>query len=122
MITTRHLSKKCLVVQLQASEWVIDSASDDCQQCGARFTFFNRSDSFMISSAHFELEQCITCIKLLMYDIRRHHCRACGQLLCGDCSSSWAEVKGAKENPARICKLCVARIAAPASKPSCSVV
>ena len=43
-----------------APDWVPDTASEHCANCNGNFTFFNR----------------------------RHHCRPCGRLVCGDCTSS----------------------------------
>ncbi|KAM9978873.1 hypothetical protein ACTFIY_012614 [Dictyostelium cf. discoideum] len=40
-------------------EWVADNSSNKCEMCSSTFTFLNR----------------------------RHHCRRCGHLFCGDCCS-----------------------------------
>jgi len=41
-----------------APVWDPDASSDKCSKCNAQFTMFNR----------------------------RHHCRHCGKIVCGDCS------------------------------------
>ncbi|KAL1789538.1 zinc finger protein FYVE domain-containing protein 26 isoform X1 [Sigmodon hispidus] len=37
---------------------------------------------------------------------RRHHCRRCGRLVCGSCSTKKMAVEGCRENPARVCDQC----------------
>lgn len=46
--------------------WIDDAFSKSCLQCGDPFTFINR----------------------------KHHCRMCGQLVCGDCSFTRSLVEG----------------------------
>ena len=36
-----------------------------------------------------ESDFCVACNEKFSLFIRRHHCRACGRLLCNDCSSNW---------------------------------
>ena len=49
---------------------------------------------------------------------RRHHCRACGQLVCADCSRSRVSVPGS-DNLKRACDLCAAaRRDLPACEPT----
>lgn len=60
--------------------WRPDGASDSCLCCGKDFSIWTR---------------------------RRHHCRACGELVCGDCSPFSAAFPqlGYKE-PVRVCTKC----------------
>lgn len=37
---------------------------------------------------------------------RRHHCRRCGRLVCGSCSTKKMVVEGFRENPTRVCDQC----------------
>lgn len=37
---------------------------------------------------------------------RRHHCRRCGRLVCGSCSTKKMVVEGCRENPTRVCDQC----------------
>jgi hypothetical protein len=52
-----------------------------------------------------EVFQCRGCLIPFTLTCRRHHCRACGKIYCGDCSSEQARVSGSK-NIKRVCKWC----------------
>lgn len=56
--------------------WVIDASS--CQTCQGAFTMFNR----------------------------KHHCRRCGGIFCGNCTSQRAVLRGQGDAPVRICDPC----------------
>tara|TARA_B100000795_G_scaffold164786_1_gene123941 strand:- start:86 stop:331 length:246 start_codon:yes stop_codon:yes gene_type:complete len=44
----------------------------------------------------------------LVFSRRRHHCRCCGGLFCGACSSNFAPLPGfGIEAPARVCERCL---------------
>ena len=58
--------------------WVPDSHSSTCQECHAKFTFI----------------------------IRKHHCRACGRLLCSYCSRFQEPLEYLSWNPSRVCGVC----------------
>ena len=60
-------------------EWESDAASTQCRLCGGKWGLLRR----------------------------RHHCRACGQLVCDDCSRSRINVPGS-DNLKRSCDLCTA--------------
>jgi hypothetical protein len=51
----------------------------------------------------------------------RHHCRACGELVCASCSSGRARLRGSAE-PLRVCARCVVARAAGASASSPGIV
>ncbi|KAH0521044.1 Zinc finger FYVE domain-containing protein 26 [Microtus ochrogaster] len=60
-------------------QWVPDETESTCMVCcRERFTMFNR----------------------------RHHCRRCGRLVCGSCSTKKMVVEGCRENPTRVCDQC----------------
>lgn len=60
-------------------QWVPDETESICMVCRREhFTMFNR----------------------------RHHCRRCGRLVCGSCSSKKMVVEGCRENPTRVCDQC----------------
>ncbi|XP_052041534.1 zinc finger FYVE domain-containing protein 26 [Apodemus sylvaticus] len=60
-------------------QWVPDESASICMVCcREHFTMFNR----------------------------RHHCRRCGRLVCGSCSSKKMVVEGCRENPTRVCDQC----------------
>ncbi|XP_028644669.1 zinc finger FYVE domain-containing protein 26 isoform X3 [Grammomys surdaster] len=60
-------------------QWVPDETESICMVCcREHFTMFNR----------------------------RHHCRRCGRLVCGSCSTKKMVVDGCRENPTRVCDQC----------------
>ncbi|GAB9471276.1 hypothetical protein Gpo141_00008496 [Globisporangium polare] len=60
--------------------WRPDAASDSCLCCGKGFSIWTR---------------------------RRHHCRACGELVCGDCSPFSGPIPAlGYAEPVRVCKDC----------------
>tara|TARA_R110002050_G_scaffold3853_1_gene19806 strand:+ start:220 stop:1215 length:996 start_codon:yes stop_codon:yes gene_type:complete len=60
----------------EAPVWIPDDASPKCLLCQKDFTFINR----------------------------RHHCRACGRVVCGACSSKRLTLSG--PNLQRVCNIC----------------
>lgn len=67
-----------VAVAAVAPVWVPDSRTSMCMLCCARFTPLRR----------------------------RHHCRACGKVVCGSCSNFRAPLKYAADEPMRVCSLC----------------
>lgn len=61
-----------------APAWLPDSAVSMCQLCSVHFTWTRR----------------------------RHHCRACGMIFCGECSGYYAPLKYLQGRPGRICQTC----------------
>ncbi|KAK0398627.1 hypothetical protein QR680_002681 [Steinernema hermaphroditum] len=62
-----------------AAVWIPDSEADNCMCC---------------YSARFSVLQ------------RRHHCRACGNVVCGSCSTHNLIVNGVSKRPVRVCDTC----------------
>jgi len=60
----------------QAPVWVPDNEAKLCRQCEVKFTITNR----------------------------RHHCRQCGEVVCGDCSNNKRYLQG--QGKVRICVAC----------------
>jgi len=58
--------------------WKPDSEAPTCMSCGAPFNLINR----------------------------RHHCRQCGDIFCGKCSSEQSVVPTVSEKPVRVCACC----------------
>jgi len=59
--------------------WMLDDAAPQCMRCKNPFTVISR----------------------------RHHCRSCGDVVCGDCSPSKAIVPGVnREREVRVCITC----------------
>lgn len=65
--------------------------------------------------AHWEADEnvphCRLCLTSFTLTTRRHHCRACGQIFCGDCSRYYLllpEEMGYSE-PRRTCRTCLHR-------------
>lgn len=61
-----------------APPWLPDSAVSMCQLCSVQFTVTRR----------------------------RHHCRACGQIFCSDCSSYLAPLRYKSDKLGRVCQSC----------------
>jgi hypothetical protein len=59
--------------------WMSDDSSTSCLLCKSSFTFF----------------------------LRRHHCRACGKLVCAKCSQNKAVINNLEERKSRVCEECV---------------
>eukprot|EP01065_Artemidia_motanka_P051121 TRINITY_DN8915_c0_g1_i2.p1 TRINITY_DN8915_c0_g1~~TRINITY_DN8915_c0_g1_i2.p1 ORF type:complete len:1034 (+),score=176.71 TRINITY_DN8915_c0_g1_i2:75-3104(+) len=51
---------------------------------------------------------CKACRAQFTVLFRRHHCRACGHVFCGDCSSQTSPVPPAHPTPVRVCASCFA--------------
>lgn len=50
---------------------------------------------------------CMSCLKTFNLFNRRHHCRACGLLICGECSPSSALLKDFEDiGPQKVCGKC----------------
>nr|XP_020671363.1 FYVE, RhoGEF and PH domain-containing protein 6 [Pogona vitticeps] len=49
---------------------------------------------------------CMICTSEFTLTWRRHHCRACGKIICQACSSNKHKLDYMKNNPARVCDLC----------------
>ncbi|XP_068228877.1 FYVE, RhoGEF and PH domain-containing protein 6-like [Palaemon carinicauda] len=62
----------------QAPVWIPDNRVTMCQQCTAEFTL----------------------------TFRRHHCRACGKVVCDHCSANRAPLQYKKNQPLRVCDTC----------------
>eukprot|EP00249_Psilotum_nudum_P024090 c29088_g1_i1 orf=1487-4636(-) len=60
----------------RGSSWVVDASH--CQLCTSQFTLFNR----------------------------KHHCRRCGGLFCGNCTQQRMVLRGQGDGPVRICDPC----------------
>ena len=58
--------------------WVPDRRVSMCQKCTAEFTVL----------------------------VRRHHCRACGQVVCSNCSANKAPLRYLEFDSARVCDTC----------------
>ena len=61
-----------------APVWIPDQRVTMCQVCSNEFTLVNR----------------------------RHHCRACGKVVCSQCSANKAPIKYRQYEPVRVCSSC----------------
>ena len=69
----------CPCASLPPPHWMLDALLEQCSTCGDPFTLINR----------------------------RHHCRCCGALFCGDCASNVTPLPGfGIEAPVRTCDDC----------------
>ena len=68
------------VPQDPRAHWVPDDSAAVCSECGSEFTFVRR----------------------------RHHCRVCGRLFCGDCTQQTFELppQYGWKGPQRVCESC----------------
>ena len=73
------LSEEQLLLGRVQPFWVPDSEAAACQICGGRFTLVRR----------------------------RHHCRACGKVLCGACCSARAALHYLEGREGRVCTPCL---------------
>lgn len=63
----------------QAPNWVADNNAEYCYECQSTFTFF----------------------------VRKHHCRACGNIFCNQCSNSRTIIPYMEyQQPVRVCNHC----------------
>ena len=51
-------------------------------------------------------ENCNLCRALFSFTSRRHHCRVCGELVCGTCSPHRANLSAAVSTLERVCNAC----------------
>ncbi|KAF3340517.1 rootletin-like protein [Carex littledalei] len=61
---------------MRGASWVVDASH--CQGCASQFTFINR----------------------------KHHCRRCGGIFCGNCTSQRMVLRGQGDSSVRICEPC----------------
>ncbi|KJH41425.1 FYVE zinc finger [Dictyocaulus viviparus] len=66
-----------------AAVWIPDGEAARCMACGR---------------TQFNLVQ------------RRHHCRACGRVICGSCSTHSYRIDSLKKKPVRVCDMCFTRL------------
>jgi hypothetical protein len=67
-----------------APVWIPDDLAPFCMECNEKFTFINR----------------------------RHHCRSCGDCICGDCFGRKIVIPGLDNTPQGVCTQCYIRIRA----------
>ncbi|ESO90485.1 hypothetical protein LOTGIDRAFT_123253, partial [Lottia gigantea] len=53
---------------------------------------------------------CMLCLGEFTITWRRHHCRACGRVVCGNCSENKAPLRYLKYKSARVCSECYVKI------------
>ena len=62
-----------------------------------------------------EATRCTACDRQFSVLLRRHHCRACGQIFCNKCSATRIQLRGSN-NIKRVCCLCAGAAAQKASE------
>jgi hypothetical protein len=75
-VETTYATQRHCGVRMGANGWVPDESSDSCTTCKARFGFL----------------------------LRRHHCRSCGMLHCGDCLA--LDSVPSYNEPVPVCRMC----------------
>ena len=63
---------------------------------------------------------CQLCTSAFSITFRRHHCRACGKVVCRNCSGHKAQLEYLKFRSARVCDACFTALASAASAEDCS--
>ncbi|ELT96558.1 hypothetical protein CAPTEDRAFT_180983 [Capitella teleta] len=58
------------------------------------------------------VSMCMTCTSEFTVTFRRHHCRACGKVVCGFCSDCKAPLRYLMYKPARVCQECFDKLSA----------
>ncbi|XP_025106664.1 FYVE, RhoGEF and PH domain-containing protein 6-like isoform X3 [Pomacea canaliculata] len=53
---------------------------------------------------------CMLCMTEFSITWRRHHCRACGRIICGNCSENRAPLRYLMYKPARVCDDCFQKL------------
>ncbi|KAM4691246.1 hepatocyte growth factor-regulated tyrosine kinase substrate isoform 2-T2 [Rhinophrynus dorsalis] len=77
---------------------------------GHNFPEFKESDAMFVSERApdwVDAEECHRCRVQFGVVTRKHHCRACGQIFCGKCSSKYSTIpKFGIEKEVRVCEPC----------------
>ena len=63
-------------------------------------------DSAPVWVPDYQVTMCQACTSPFTLVIRRHHCRACGSVVCTHCSDNKAPLKYKQFQPARVCDSC----------------
>jgi len=65
----------------------------------------------------YSVEECPLCSNEFGFFTRRHHCRNCGGIFCGDCSSQRTRIAQLGfEEPVRVCDVCAREVYVPLSQ------
>ena len=64
LIDKKAVSKTHYLENRKAYTWIKDKNIEDCYKCNLKFTLLNR----------------------------KHHCRSCGKIFCGNCSNFWCKI------------------------------
>lgn len=60
-----------------------------------------------------EVASCMLCASGFTLTKRRHHCRSCGKVICGDCSRKKLLLLNVDKSPVRVCDYCYNSLAGP---------
>ncbi|GAB1297165.1 Hepatocyte growth factor-regulated tyrosine kinase substrate [Apodemus speciosus] len=82
----------------RAPDWV---DAEECHRCRVQFGVVTRKDSVVLGAGPW----CLASVLLRING--EHHCRACGQIFCGKCSSKYSTIpKFGIEKEVRVCEPC----------------
>ena len=118
---SKHQQHDCLLPRsiAERQEWVeaISTAQEEYIQ--KKMTFAAAADQLLEAGRGGELgdtapvwvpdarvAMCQLCCAEFSLMVRRHHCRACGKVVCGACSGSKAPVKYKQFEAVRVCSQC----------------
>ncbi|MEQ2194787.1 hypothetical protein XENOCAPTIV_003023, partial [Xenoophorus captivus] len=92
------------LVPLEVTEGLITLLSE-CNSC-CRCLQIKQSQSLTRKWAEdHEVQNCMACGKGFTVTVRKHHCRHCGNIFCGECSAKNALTPSSKK-PVRVCETC----------------
>lgn len=80
-----------------------------CHRCRTQFSLMTRKvrrcSQLILNSL--DIDMCVICKLTFEYVWLQHHCRACGQVFCHECSSHESTIpKYGIEKPVRVCDSC----------------
>jgi hypothetical protein len=86
-----------------APKWIPDKEADTCMRCqSAKFNMVNRRVIlFRFFPIFFNYN--LTHLKCLA---KKHHCRNCGYVVCGECSKNKYLIASQSDEPLRVCNTC----------------
>lgn len=99
LTTSLNISMENLEDSSEAPVWVPDRSVQQCLICSDAFTIIKRRVNQTIRIQFRDLK------KTFFFSFQ-HHCRSCGLLVCGNCSSNKLVLPNLGKTPVRVCTTC----------------